>query len=164
MNNRFLSQMLTELQGEKWKRTRSSLTPIFTSAKLKTMVPLIRAVASHCVAFLEKNAAEGKEFEAGDLMRSLACDAIISTGFGYESNSFRDPDNIFRKQGERMFPKTNSLKSFFVFFLFHYFPKLLGWSGRSVVIGSWCTGLLCRCNHESDQGEADFGRKAQRFH
>ena len=36
-----LDQMLTVLQGEKWKQMRSLITPIFTSGKLKAMLPLI---------------------------------------------------------------------------------------------------------------------------
>jgi len=44
-NNKYLRKMLTELRGKEWKRTRSSLTPIFTSGKLKAMVPLIHDVS-----------------------------------------------------------------------------------------------------------------------
>ena len=132
-NNRYLANMLIELQGDKWKRTRASLTPIFTSAKLKTMVPLIHAVANHCDNFLEKSAADKKEFEAGDVMRSLACDIIISTGFGYESNSFLDPENLFKENAEKISPRNNTLKNTFAGFLFQFFPRLFGWSGLSIL-------------------------------
>ena len=130
-NNRYLANMLIELQGDKWKRTRASLTPIFTSAKLKTMVPLIHAVANHCDNFLEKSAADKKEFEAGDVMRSLACDMIISTGFGYESNSFLDPENMFKKNAEKLSPRDQTLKTLVGPLLIRTFPTIFGWFGLS---------------------------------
>ena len=43
-NDELLDSMLTVLNGEQWKEMRSIVSPIFTSGKLKAMLPLIDKV------------------------------------------------------------------------------------------------------------------------
>ena len=43
-NNKYLANMLTVLTGEKWKVMRTLVSPVFTSGKLRLMVPLIDKV------------------------------------------------------------------------------------------------------------------------
>ena len=43
-SNKYLANMLTILKGEKWKAMRTLMSPVFTSGKLKLMVPLIDKV------------------------------------------------------------------------------------------------------------------------
>ena len=45
---------------------------------------------------------EGKEFEIRDLTSTFAMDAFASSGFGIEQDSFKDPDNIFRRMALEM--------------------------------------------------------------
>ena len=42
--NEYLDNMLTNLEGERWRQARNIVTPIFTSGKLKLMLPLIDQV------------------------------------------------------------------------------------------------------------------------
>ena len=42
--NRMSMKMLTALSGEEWKLARSLLTPVFTSGKLKAMIPIMEKV------------------------------------------------------------------------------------------------------------------------
>ena len=126
----YLARMLVEIQGKQWKHTRASLTPIFTGAKLRTMLPLIHAVADQCDAFLECKAdsVEGaKSFDTEELMRKVACDLIISTGFGYQSDSIKNPDNIFRQNAEKLLPRAITLKQTMTIVLFRYLPSLSGY-------------------------------------
>ncbi|XP_066926982.1 cytochrome P450 6B7-like [Clytia hemisphaerica] len=122
-NNRYLPVMLTELRGQQWKSVRASLTPVFTSGKLKAMVPLIHKIADHCDIFLEKNV--GKEIEAKELLRNYALDVIVSTGFGYESDSVNETNSIFKTNADLMVGKTMSIKIFLTFLMFLFFPSLL---------------------------------------
>ena len=46
--NVYVDNMLTILDGEKWRQARSIVTPIFTSGKLKLMLPLVNQVSQKC--------------------------------------------------------------------------------------------------------------------
>ena len=45
---------------------------------------------------LNQFASTGETIDAKDLFGKFALDSIATSGFGIESNSFDDPDNIFR--------------------------------------------------------------------
>ena len=124
-NNQYLPYMLTELRGDQWKRVRASLTPAFTSGKLKSMVSLIHGIASHCNGFLENKI--GESFEAKELMRKFAMDVIVSTGFGYECDSINDPSNIFKTNAELMVGKSLNLRMVLILFLLLFAPRVLRW-------------------------------------
>jgi len=124
-NNRYLQYMLTELRGQKWKSVRASLTPVFTSGKLKAMVPLIHRVADNCETYLDKNI--GVELEAKEMLKGYTMDVIISTGFGYENDSLNDTENMFRKHADKLVGKTFSWKLMVGLLLLLVCPKLLRW-------------------------------------
>ena len=91
------------------------------------MVALIHGVADHCEPFLEKKALGKEMFEAKDLMRNFATDVIVSTGFGYDSDSVNDPTNFFKKNADLLIAKSFNLKMVLVFFLFLFAPRILRW-------------------------------------
>ena len=47
--------------------------------------------------FLEAKAKNGEEFEAKDTLLHFTTNTILSCGFGIETNSFNNPDDIFFK-------------------------------------------------------------------
>ena len=42
--NKYIADMLVTLTGDRWKTMRTLATPVFTSGRLKAMVPLIDTV------------------------------------------------------------------------------------------------------------------------
>ena len=44
-----LNSMLTEAKQENWKRIRNTLTPAFSSLKMKQMVPLMNACGDNLI-------------------------------------------------------------------------------------------------------------------
>ena len=44
-SNKYVNDMLIVLGGDRWKAMRSVASPIFTSGKLKGMLPLIQNVS-----------------------------------------------------------------------------------------------------------------------
>ena len=53
--NKYINEMLISIKGEKWKTMRTMASPVFTSGKLKGMVPLIESVRASCKLFLLKH-------------------------------------------------------------------------------------------------------------
>ena len=46
--------------------------------------------------FLEVSAISGDALEAKEMFGKFALDSIATSGFGIESDSFQDPENMFR--------------------------------------------------------------------
>ncbi|XP_061386673.1 cytochrome P450 6g1-like [Musca vetustissima] len=112
-----------------WKEMRTKLSPLFTSAKLKTMYGLIQNVALNMERYLEKQSkvmrCDMKEFCA-----SYTIDIIATVLLGFQSNSMENPSeelrNIIRKltefSGRRAF---NFIIAFFVPSLARFFRSKL---------------------------------------
>ena len=82
--------------GDEWKKMRNMTTPVFTSGKLRLMVPHIARVGANLEGLLGEAARVGDVLDAKELFGKFALDAIASSSFGIESNSFRDPESVFR--------------------------------------------------------------------
>ena len=123
--NKYINEMLISIKGEKWKTMRTMASPVFTSGKLKGMVPLIESVRAsyrlflltfswfdlmpivcnivpkvgdEMVKYLDDFATNGKEFECKDLFTMYSVDVVATTGFGVEAQSFANPDGTFLDQ------------------------------------------------------------------
>uniref|UniRef100_T1H9T4 Uncharacterized protein n=1 Tax=Rhodnius prolixus TaxID=13249 RepID=T1H9T4_RHOPR len=97
----FLHKTLIALQGSEWKKTRDACTPAFSSGRLKAMVPLFIACAQNMVQYL-KNITKEKgetEYEIKRLLINYTLDAIASTSFGVNLDSFSNPNSEFAKKG-----------------------------------------------------------------
>ena len=75
---------------------RTIVSPVFTSGKLKLMVPHIDKCGDNMREFLQTAALTGETLEAKEMFGKFTLDSIATSGFGIESNSFKDPDNAFR--------------------------------------------------------------------
>lgn len=92
-------------RGEKWKQVRSTLSPAFTSGKLKAMVANINRVGGELVEHLSALADRGQDFNVKEVMASFTMDVVADCGFGFRANSFKDPDNAFRKTVQKLLAK-----------------------------------------------------------
>ena len=89
--------MFSNMKGDRWRKVRGMMSGVFTSGKLKMMTHHIVKAADQMADHLEALEREGKEFETRELTSTFGMDAIASSGFGIEQNSFEDPENVFRK-------------------------------------------------------------------
>lgn len=118
-----LSAHLFSIEGEKWKALRSKLTPTFTSGKMKLMFPLVVEKADNMQDKLREMMVEdGNEIRIQDILARYTTDVIGSCAFGIESNSIRDPNELFREMGRREIeePRFNN----FCMFLLVNFRKI----------------------------------------
>jgi len=101
-SDKIVKYFLTNLTGEQWKKVRSVISPVFTSGKLKLMVPHIQKCTENLDDVLGAAADSGEMINVRELFGKYTLDAIATSGFGIESNSFKDPDSVFRKTALRM--------------------------------------------------------------
>ena len=78
------------------------MSPIFTSGKLKLMVPHVQKCAENLDDVFAAAADSGEILEAKEIFGKYTLDAIATSGFGIESNSFKEPDSVFRTTALRM--------------------------------------------------------------
>lgn len=119
--NAIVSSFLTNLKGDKWKAMRTLMSGVFTSGKLKLMAPHMVKVGQQLEEYIGQIIAgtkkcEGVVAEDGSVeMKALfglyTLDAIASTGFGIEINSFEDPNNIFRDMSLTLIGSKKTWKS-----------------------------------------------------
>lgn len=98
-----LAAHLVNLNGNKWKFMRSKLTPTFSSGKMKMMFHTLLSCSEELNVYLAAHEKSEEPLEIKEVMARFTTDIIASCAFGIECNSLKEPDNVFRKQGKRVF-------------------------------------------------------------
>ncbi|KAJ8401409.1 hypothetical protein AAFF_G00386400 [Aldrovandia affinis] len=118
-----MSDSLLMLRDERWKRVRSILTPTFSSARMKEMVPLISTATDTLMRNLQSFAQSGESFDIHKCFGCFTMDVIASVAFGTQVDSQNNPDEPFVHHTQKFF-------SFSLFrplmLLFIAFPFLAG--------------------------------------
>uniref|UniRef100_A0A8C9WJ50 Thromboxane-A synthase n=1 Tax=Scleropages formosus TaxID=113540 RepID=A0A8C9WJ50_SCLFO len=117
-----ISESLLLLKDERWKRVRSILTPSFSSAKMREMVPLINAAVETLMGNLKVYAESGRSFDIHRCFGCFTMDVIASVGFGTQIDSQNNPSDPFVYHAQKFFSFT-----FFrpLVMLFVVFPVLI---------------------------------------
>ncbi|XP_001622402.2 cytochrome P450 3A41 [Nematostella vectensis] len=89
--------------GETWKRIRSTLTPSFTSGKLKKIVPIFNTASDNLSAKIEKLADSGESVDCIRLFSLFALEVIMSAAFGYQADVQTAPDEEFVAKARNVF-------------------------------------------------------------
>nr|XP_014086784.1 probable cytochrome P450 9f2 [Bactrocera oleae] len=121
------SNSLIQLNDDKWKDMRSTLSPAFTGSRLRQMFELINQVAEDSAKYLQQLQSEGDgegvELELKDYATRFATDVIASTAFGLQVNSFENKENQFYMLGKKA--TTFNWKTNLRFILFMHFKDLM---------------------------------------
>lgn len=110
---------LFALQGQKWREMRATLSPAFTSSKMKQIFQMISKNGEQFVNhFLNENQ-ELIEVEMKDIFTRFTNDVIANTAFGVECDSLKNPTNEFYLMGAQVtdfstFDKSIKLMGFFI--------------------------------------------------
>ena len=89
--------------GDTWKNIRSTFTPIFTSGKMKAMLPLIREVSGQLTDELARKAEAGQEFNLKEVYGKYSLDGLASCAFGVDAQSFTNEKSVFVKYAADIF-------------------------------------------------------------
>lgn len=107
---------LFAVKNPEWKALRAKLSPIFTSGKLKMMLPLIKECCESLKTYLEVRA--GDNIDMKEVSGKYATDVISSCTFGVNACSLKNEDSEFRVMGKQLFNSTFTRKlSAFGYFL-----------------------------------------------
>ncbi|XP_076029315.1 cytochrome P450 6k1-like [Oratosquilla oratoria] len=118
------SEMLFVLQGEKWKKLRSIVTPSFTTGKLKGMVPLMEEKCNKLVDLLLR---EGQEkVDTKQLMARFTLDTVATCAFGVESNYLDNEDDEFGNTAKKFVEPPGFFQGMKILALLMA-PKLVKW-------------------------------------
>nr|CBB07053.1 CYP6AE30 protein [Cnaphalocrocis medinalis] len=100
-----LTNNLFNSAGDEWKVMRQNLTPVFTSAKMKSMFPLIRNCSYEFEKLLDSES-KMDGFEARIQVGRFTMACILSCGFGVDSGTMNgeyDKNNPFVNMGDAFF-------------------------------------------------------------
>ena len=88
---------LNEILGEKWHDMRLTLSPNFTTSKIKMMFTLIDECAVNLTTYFGNivNPCSVLEIDVKDVMKRFTNDTIATTSFGIKCDSITDRDNQF---------------------------------------------------------------------
>lgn len=88
---------LFQLKGDKWRETRNLLTPAFTSSKMKgmfeLMIPVVKNLMDHVDKLIDKD--PKNIVSTTDLFSRYTNDVVASCAFGWNIDSFKEPNNEF---------------------------------------------------------------------
>lgn len=90
-----------------WKRSRSMLTPLTTSFRVKTLFPHIADTCKRLTDYL-KTIPPNKDIETKVLSSRFATQNVIMCSFSIDSKCFSDGKSEFRELGKKIFQPTDS--------------------------------------------------------
>ncbi|KAG6461827.1 cytochrome P450 9e2 [Manduca sexta] len=118
---------LFSLKGQEWKDMRSTLSPAFTSSKMKLMMPFMVEVGEQMIQALKKKITDSGvgyvDIDCKDLTTRYANDVIASCAFGLKVDSITEENNQFYAMGKTA--STFTFKQNLVFFAYSVIPKII---------------------------------------
>ncbi|XP_013199513.1 cytochrome P450 9e2 [Amyelois transitella] len=123
----FFFRNLVALKGQEWKDMRSTLSPAFTSSKIRLMLPFMTEVGDQMVMTLknkiQENGVSYVDIEGKDLTTRYANDVIASCAFGLKVNSHVEQDNEFYRMGKEA--TTFTFRQILKLIGFVFLPKVM---------------------------------------
>lgn len=121
-------RVLLLLQGERWKAMRATLSPSFTSSKMRGMFRLFEECTEQFIEHLKEKDSSRIDIELKDVLTRFSNDVIASAAFGLSCNSLKCPENEFYLMGKDLTKLSGVWKniSFLIVTLFPRVAKFLG--------------------------------------
>ncbi|CAH0397698.1 unnamed protein product [Chilo suppressalis] len=117
---------LFSLKGQEWKDMRSTLSPAFTSSKMRQMLPFMVEVGNQMIESLKNKIKQSKtkkiDVDCKDLTTRFANDVIASCAFGLKVDSLVEENNDFYEKGKEA--STFNFRQLLMFFAMANFPKI----------------------------------------
>ncbi|XP_071040270.1 cytochrome P450 3A8 [Parasteatoda tepidariorum] len=98
-----MDKMVSNLEGEEWKRVRTILTPTFTTGKLKRMIGIFKECSMTLVQNFKLSAEKKEPVNMKKLYGTMAMDVIASAAFSTKIESHSNPENKFVQMAKKAF-------------------------------------------------------------
>lgn len=110
--DKVFSRILPFLRDKEWSDMRSTLSPIFTSSKMKMMYGLLSDQARDFVKFFEEKSQKGEvlEIDTKNIFARFTANGIATSALGFEADCVRNPDSeVFKLVGSFINEATDTL-------------------------------------------------------
>ncbi|XP_068240577.1 cytochrome P450 3A41-like [Palaemon carinicauda] len=122
-NDQCMNEMLSNENGEQWKKLRSIVSPTFSSGKMKNMFHLVCEKADALVAFSLAESTKKPFVNMKLNFGRFTIDTIASCAFGLECNSLVDENAEFPKKADPFFDF--GFSRLLIFIMLGIAPKLM---------------------------------------
>lgn len=121
------SRSLFSLRDKKWRDMRTTLSPIFTSSKMKMMFGLLSDHSRDFIKFMEEQVQLGNNINVDvmEIFRRYTADGISTAVLGFVGNSVRDKNSLTCRIANQMEEEFNGTAGAIKFMLASGFPKLV---------------------------------------
>ncbi|KAJ3651468.1 hypothetical protein Zmor_017507 [Zophobas morio] len=126
-------------RDQEWRNLRTKLSPVFTSGKMKLMLPLIQECASDLLACVEKHS--GDKIEIRDVMKKYVVDIISSCAFGINAYCLKNERSEIMEVASKLGDFKSLIRNFSVF-SYLFAPKLVDIFKLSLLDTSASTYLI----------------------
>ncbi|KAB0794581.1 hypothetical protein PPYR_11420 [Photinus pyralis] len=99
-----LSNTLFAIRTPNWKELRAQMSPVFSSAKMRSMMSLIMECGKNMEQYITMKV--GENVEVKEVCSKFMTDVISSCAFGINTNSFKHEKNELKKHAEMILPNT----------------------------------------------------------
>lgn len=99
-HNKIFGNVLFNMKNPEWKSVRAKITPVFSSAKIKDLFPLIKNVCEEMVSYMKSMEPEQ---EGKDLLQKLSAEITTQAFFGVKGHCFNQEDSEVMKKVKAMF-------------------------------------------------------------
>jgi cytochrome P450 family 9 len=128
--DRIFDRSLFALHDKEWRDMRTTLSPIFTSSKMKMMFGLLSNQAQDFVNFYEARASKGEKLiiDVLDVFARFTADGISTSVLGFEADCVRNEESDVFKMAKKILHDFNgplgNLKFIFAFALPKFYKFL----------------------------------------
>ncbi|XP_063068172.1 cytochrome P450 3A40-like isoform X2 [Engraulis encrasicolus] len=122
---------ITAVEDEKWKRIRNTLSPTFTSGRMKEIFPLVTMYADRLMEYLRKqNLKEAVNIK--DFFGLYNMDVLASSSFSVETDAINNPKDPFIENVKKVMSFSFSNPIFLIAILFPGLGRYLEKMGFSM--------------------------------
>ncbi|GBN87420.1 Cytochrome P450 3A21, partial [Araneus ventricosus] len=122
-SDQIMKYVVSNLQGEDWKRVRSIISPTFSTGKIKRMMGIMKESSQTTVENIKALISKREPIHAKRMYGAFTMDAIASSAFSTKIDSHNDPDNEFVKMARKVFSSNINWR----FIALLVFPQLQKW-------------------------------------